>query len=195
MPGISTPGTTEKGARVPPSASPSMAASFMGWYLAAWTPELSPLSMTARVPAMPVRAAMRMLASAKRVWRLRSRYQLLTPMTKMAPVIQPLKTEWKNLDVATGLSTSAQKSVISCRTVSGLKVIPTGCCIHAFATRIQRAETDAPMPVSQVAARWVRLLTLFQPKNITAKKVASMKNANMPSMASGAPKMSPTNQE
>ncbi len=53
----------------------------------------------------------------------------------------------------------------------------------------------APMPVSQVEARWNRGLTFSQPKNMTAKKVASMKKARMPSMASGAPNMSPTNQE
>ena len=58
-------------------------------------------------------AAMRMLARAKRVSRFFKRYQLLIPMTKIAPVIQPLNTEWKNLDTATGLSTNAQKSTIS----------------------------------------------------------------------------------
>ena len=51
------------------------------------------------------------------------------------------------------------------------------------------------MAVSQVDTRWAFLLTLFQPKYITAKKVLSMKNAKIPSMASGAPKMSPTNHE
>ena len=40
----------------------------------------------------------------------------------------------------------------------------------------------------------MRGLTLFQPKNMMATKVASIKKAMMPSMASGAPKMSPTNQ-
>ena len=51
------------------------------------------------------------------------------------------------------------------------------------------------MQVSQVAARWNLGPTRFQPKNITATKVDSMKKASRPSMASGAPKMSPTNQE
>ena len=37
--------------------------------------------------------------------------------------------------------------------------------------------------------------TFCQPKYMTATKVLSMKNATMPSMASGAPKMSPTNHE
>ena len=73
--------------------------------------------------------------------------------------------------------------------------MPTGCCIHELATKIHTADMAAPMPVSHVAARWKRLLTFSQPKNITAKNVASMKKAKMPSIASGAPKMSPTNQE
>ena len=73
--------------------------------------------------------------------------------------------------------------------------MPTGYCIHALATRIHQAEIVAPKPVSQVEARWKPLLTLFHPKNMTAMNVASMKKARMPSMASGAPKMSPTNHE
>ena len=73
--------------------------------------------------------------------------------------------------------------------------MPTGRCIHALAMRIHTAEMLAPMPVIHVASRWVRLLTLSHPKNMMAKNVASMKNARMPSMASGAPKMSPTNHE
>ncbi|CUQ53172.1 Uncharacterised protein [Segatella copri] len=64
-----------------------------------------------------------------------------------------------------------------------------------MATRIHQAEMVAPSPVSQVEARWKPRLTLSQPKNITATKVLSMKNARMPSMARGAPNTSPTNQE
>ena len=41
----------------------------------------------------------------------------------------------------------------SLRAVSGLNSIPTGFCIHAFATRIHQAEIVAPSPVSQVEAR------------------------------------------
>ena len=136
-----------------------------------------------------------MLPRAKRCSRLRRRYQLLIPITTTAPVIHPHSTEWKNLLTATGLLTTAQKSTISFLTVSGLKTIPTGCCIQPLAMSIQSAERDAPNAVSQVDARWNPLLTLPQPNNITAMKVASMKKAKMPSMASGAPNMSPTNQE
>ena len=112
----------------------------------------------------------------------------------MPPSTQPADTAWKNLLTATGERTSAQKSSMTLRAVSGSNFMPTGYCIHELATRIHSAEIEAPMAVSQVEARWNRLLTLFQPKNMTAMKVASMKKAMMPSMASGAPKMSPTNQ-
>ncbi len=58
----------------------------------------------------------------------------------MPPVTQPLVTEWQNLLTATGLVTTSQKAAadaISLRTVSGLKVVPTGFCIQPLATRIQ----------------------------------------------------------
>ena len=116
-------------------------------------------------------------------------------MTKTLPTIHEDITAWKNFVTATGEKATAKKSVISFLTVSGLNSMPTGYCIHEFATKIHQADMAAPMPVSQVEARWNFLPTLFHPKNITATKVASMKNASMPSIARGAPKMSPTNQE
>lgn len=100
----------------------------------------------------------------------------------------------ENLLTAIGEVATAQKSTISLRAVSGLNSIPTGYCIQALATNIHHAEMVAPRPVSQVEARWKPRLTFCHPKNITAMNVASMKKATMPSMASGAPKMSPTNQ-
>ena len=96
--------------------------------------------------------------------------------------------------IAVGERATAQKSAISLRIVSGLKTIPCGFCIQALATRIQTAEIVAPTIVSQLEARWKPRLTLPQPKNITAMKVLSMKKAKIPSIARGAPKMSPTNQ-
>ena len=117
------------------------------------------------------------------------------PTTNTPPSTQPDNTVWKNLLTATGDVATAQKSTISLRTVSGLNSIPTGCCIHALATRIHQAEIVAPNPVNQVEARWKRLLTFPQPKNITAINVASMKKAKIPSIANGAPKISPTNHE
>ena len=73
--------------------------------------------------------------------------------------------------------------------------MPTGYCIHELATRIHHALRLAPKAVSHVAARCWPAENFFQPKNITAKNVLSQKKAKIPSMARGAPKMSPTNQE
>ena len=140
IPGISTPGTMEKGARGPPFSRPSAAASFIGWYLAAWTPEESPDSITVPVPMRPTMAPMSMLFRANSFSRPFSRYQPLTATTKTPPVTQPLEMLWKNLDTATGFVTTSQKAwadAISLRTVSGLKVVPTGFCIQPLATRIQ----------------------------------------------------------
>ncbi|MPL74476.1 hypothetical protein SDC9_20288 [bioreactor metagenome] len=97
--------------------------------------------------------------------------------------------------MATGDKATDQKSTISFLAVSGLNCIPVGNCIHAFATRIQRAERFVPMATKYVEIKWAFLLTLFHPKNITAKNVLSRKKASIPSIASGAPKISPTNQE
>ena len=113
IPGTSTPGTSESATHSPPFSKPSAAAIFMGWYFATSTPEWSPLNIRMPVPRMPTTAATRMLARAKRTSRRFNRYHALTPMTKMAPVIHPLDTEWKNLTMATGLVTNAQKSTIS----------------------------------------------------------------------------------
>src|SRR5574344_2170945 len=123
------------------------------------------------------------------------RYQQLIAITTTAASIKELDIVCDILLIAVGEKTTEAKSTISFLAVSGLKCIPTGCCIQEFATRIQIAEIFAPIAVSQVDARWNLLLTLFHPKYITAKKVLSIKKAITPSIASGAPKMSPTNQE
>ena len=96
--------------------------------------------------------------------------------------------------IPTGLSATSKKFSISILAVAGLNFMPIGYCIQPFAMRIQSALKFEPIATSQVEMRWNFLLTLSQPKNITAKNVASIKNASMPSIASGAPKMSPTNQ-
>ena len=73
--------------------------------------------------------------------------------------------------------------------------MPTGYCIQEFATSIHQAENVAPITVSQVAARCCPGENFFHPNIITAKNVLSQKKAKMPSIARGAPNMSPTNQE
>ncbi len=172
-----------------------MAASFIGCTRATSAPDLSPVVAASRAKSSPNGAAMPMLRRAVSRSRSRSRYQALTPTTNRAASRNDEVTVWKNLLIATGEKSTSPNEVISLRTVSTLNRQPTGLCIQALATRIQRAERLAPMAVSQVAARWKRFDTLFQPKNITAMKVASRKKAISPSMASGAPKMSPTKWE
>ncbi len=97
-----------------------------------------------------------------------------------------------NLTWATGLKKRSAKLVSSMRMVTGLNSAPTGFCIQALATRIQRAERLEPSATRKVVSRWACLLKRFQPKKNRPTKVDSRKKAMRPSMASGAPKMSPT---
>ncbi len=78
------------------------------------------------------------------------------------------------------------------RMVSGLNTAPAGFCIQPLAIRIHNAEKLLPSATSQVVTRCCTLLRRFQPRKNRPKKVASRKNAISPSIASGAPKMSPT---
>ena len=172
-----------------------MAANFIGWVLATFTAEKSPVIMARSEETKPTMAAILILSTASRFSRLRKRNQQLTAQTKTAPTSHDEVTVWKNLSMANGDRATSAKLTISLRTVSGLNSQPTGYCIQALATRIHHAEMVAPSPVSQVEAKWKPLETLSHPKNITATKVLSMKKATMPSTASGAPKMSPTNHE
>ena len=145
--------------------------------------------------ARPTHAAIFTLASANFFSRFFHRYQQLTPTTNTAASTQPDSTLWKNLLTAIGEVATAQKSTISLRAVSGLNSIPTGFCIHALATRIHQAEIVAPSPgVSQVEARWKAFAHLIPTKEHHCDERGLHEKAKIPSMASGAPKMSPTNQ-
>jgi len=73
--------------------------------------------------------------------------------TKREPSTNPELVLWVNLLIATGEKTTAQKSCISKRAWSGLKIMPTGCCIQPLATKIQRAERLEPIATSQVERR------------------------------------------
>ena len=57
------------------------------------------------------------------------------------------------------------------------------------------AESQVPSAATQIVARWTRGDSLSQPKIQRPRKVDSSKNAASPSIASGAPKTSPTNFE
>ncbi len=172
-----------------------MAASFIGCTRATIAPERSPEKAATRAKTSPKTDASAMLLRAMRRWRPRSRYHALTPMTKIAARRNDEVTVCENLLIATGEKSTSQNESISLRTVAMLNEHPTGYCIQLLATRIHSAERLAPMAVSHVAERWKPRLTLSQPKNITATKVDSRKKAMIPSMASGAPKMSPTKLE
>ncbi len=57
------------------------------------------------------------------------------------------------------------------------------------------ADSTVPSATSQIASRWTRRDTRSQPKIHSPRKVDSRKKAIRPSIASGAPKMSPTMRE
>ena len=78
------------------------------------------------------------------------------------------------------------------RMVSELKRAPTGFCIQPLAIRIHSADRLVPSATSQVTTRWPHFDSRSQPKKNRPTKVASRKKAISPSIASGAPKMSPT---
>jgi len=54
--------------------------------------------------------------------------------------------------------------------------------LFGITIRIHRAEMFAPTNTIQVETRWKRLLTLFQPKNMTATKVDSKKSIMLASV-------------
>ena len=68
--------------------------------------------------------------------------------------------------------------------------------MKAFAARMKYADSLVPIATSQMQAQvQAGFGSLSQPKIHRPMNVASRKNASSPSMASGAPKTSPTNRE
>ena len=57
------------------------------------------------------------------------------------------------------------------------------------------ADRVAPMATTQIVSRWTRFGSTFQPNSHSPRNVDSRKNAARPSIASGAPKTSPTKRE
>ena len=97
-----------------------------------------------------------------------------------------------NVTSTIGLASTARKSVSSARPAVWSIVKPTGCCIQALAARMKYADSTVPTAAIQMVARWIHRGRRSQPKIHRPRKVDSRKNASRPSMASGAPKMSPT---
>ena len=67
--------------------------------------------------------------------------------------------------------------------------------MNEFAARMKYADRMVPSAAIQIVARCTFLGSRSQPKIHRPRKVDSRKKASSPSMASGAPKMSPTNRE
>ncbi len=107
------------------------------------------------------------------------------PATAKAP-----KMVCGNVTSAVLLVKTAHASVIVARplTIS----VPTGCCIQEFATRMKYAERIVASEAHQMVARWMRLGRRPQPKIHKPRNVDSTKKASSASIASGAPKTSPT---
>ncbi len=78
------------------------------------------------------------------------------------------------------------------RMVWKLNSAPTGFCIQPLAIRIQSALRLVPMAISSVTSKCCVLGNRSQPKKNSPIMVDSRKKAIRPSIASGAPKMSPT---
>src|SRR6185503_2420931 len=112
------------------------------------------------------------------------------PAVRNAPVIA-----CENAAIAVLLENSSKMLVSSARPVSGLNRAPTGCCMNELAAMMKNADRFTPMATIQMQARCTSLGSLVQPKIHSPMKVDSKKNAASPSMASGAPKMSPTKRE
>ncbi len=90
---------------------------------------------------------------------------------------------------------TAQMSVNSTRPVVSLKRYPTGFCMNELAARMKYAEIIVPNAASQMVIRCSFGDRRSQPKIHNPRKVDSRKNDSSPSMARGAPKMSPTKRE
>ncbi len=118
-----------------------------------------------------------------------------TPATKVPAVRNAPATACVNAAVAVLLVKSATMLVSSARPVSGLKRAPTGCCIHELAAMMKNADMLTAMATIQMHARCTTLGSRVQPKIHRPMNVDSKKNAARPSIASGAPKTSPTNRE
>ena len=105
---------------------------------------------------------------------------------------------WKKRGSVDGLNIAWRKSVIwaFCTPFASVTILkPAGVCIHELATRIQKADRVVPKQTSRPAIQRTVELTRSRPKRTTPTKADSRKNAEMPSAASGTPKMSPTNPE
>src|SRR5271166_7147318 len=125
----------------------------------------------------------------------RTSHQALTAATNVAAVSSEPATVCENAARAVLLLSSALMLCNSARRVTGLYRAPTGCCMKEFATMMKNADTLTAIATIQMDARCTSRGSRLQPKIHRPMKVDSKKKAAKPSIASGAPKMSPTNRE
>jgi hypothetical protein len=127
--------------------------------------------------------------------RLRTIHQAHTAATNAPAVRNAPAIACQNAAIPVGLVNSVTMLCSSARPVSGLKCAPTGCCMNEFAVMMKNADRFTAIATIQMQARCTSLGNRVQPKIHSPMKVDSKKNATRPSIASGAPKMSPTKRE
>ncbi len=110
-----------------------------------------------------------------------------------AAVISAARTVCGNVTSCVEFVSTFQIDVSSTRPCRSTR--PTGCCMKLFAARMKYALIVVPAAASQIVARCSRGLSRPRPKIHRPRNVDSRKNAISPSIASGAPKMSPTKRE
>ena len=118
-----------------------------------------------------------------------------TDVVSLGNVVRVLDMEYDEEDEYTIVGfTEADplKLVISIRRVSISKCAPVGYCIQPLAFNIHNAERFEPNATSHVTSRCWYLFSRCQPKKNSPTKVDSRKKAINASIASGAPKISPT---
>ena len=118
-----------------------------------------------------------------------------TQATNVPAVRNAPATAWENAAIAVLLVNSSTMLVNSARPVSGLKRAPTGCCMNEFAAMMKNADRLTAIATIQMQARCTRRGSRVHPNIHKPMNVDSKKNAARPSIASGAPKTSPTNRE
>src|SRR5512137_1686368 len=116
-------------------------------------------------------------------------YQALTAPTMNAVISMHANHMWVTLQGMSGLK-MAWKWLVTTKRPS-LKYPPVGTCIHELATRIQKADIEAPSATMHVAKRCTFLGTRSQPNNMMPMNVASSMKAIAPSNPSMFPKKSP----
>ncbi len=187
IPGISIPGTMENGAPGATSLKSFGGSEFIGWYSADNEPRTCLRGTVARRHCAHDAhdGGDSDAARAKRCSRLRRRYQFLHPITTTAPVIHPHSTEWKNLPDSHRVAHDSPEIHHLVSYSVGVEDHPDRMLHPAVGDEYPKRGEGCSERRQPGGRKVESLLTLSQPNNITAMKVAFIKKAKMPSMASG----------